>query len=98
MIFFRKLREKRVNEILKNVNSRHLFRRYMLLAIGCFIVAFAFNLFFLQYGIVCFGISGLSIVVNEFGVDPSLFIFIGNIVLLIISFFALGIDKTKNSV
>lgn len=98
MIFFRKLREKRVNEILKNVNSRHLFKRYMLLAIGCFIVAFAFNLFFLQYGIVCFGISGLSIVVNEFGIDPSLFILIGNVILLIISFFALGIDKTKNSV
>lgn len=98
MIFFRKLREKRVNEILKNVNSKHLFRRYTLLMIGCFIVAFAFNLFFLQYGIVCFGISGLSIVVNEFGIDPSLFILIGNIILLIISFFALGMDKTKNSV
>lgn len=98
MIFFRKLREKRVNEILKNVNSKHLFRRYTLLMIGCFIVAFAFNLFFLQYGIVCFGISGLSIVVNEFGIDPSLFILIGNILLLIISFFALGMDKTKNSV
>lgn len=98
MIFFRKLREKRVNEILKSVNSKHLFRRYTLLMIGCFIVAFAFNLFFLQYGIVCFGISGLSIVVNEFGIDPSLFILIGNIILLIISFFALGMDKTKNSV
>lgn len=98
MIFFRKLREKRVNEILKSVNSKHLFRRYTLLMIGCFIVAFAFNLFFLQYGIVCFGISGLSIVVNEFGIDPSLFILIGNILLLIISFFALGMDKTKNSV
>lgn len=98
MIFFRKLREKRVNEILKNVNSKHLFRRYTLLMIGCFIVAFAFNLFFLQYGIVCFGISGLSIVVNEFGIDPSLFMLIGNIILLIISFFALGMDKTKNSV
>lgn len=98
MIFFRKLREKRVNEILKSVNSNHLFRRYTLLMIGCFIVAFAFNLFFLQYGIVCFGISGLSIVVNEFGIDPSLFILIGNILLLIISFFALGMDKTKNSV
>lgn len=98
MIFFRKLREKRVNEILKNVNSKHLFQRYTLLMIGCFIVAFAFNLFFLQYGIVCFGISGLSIVVNEFGIDPSLFILIGNVILLIISFFALGMDKTKNSV
>ena len=98
MIFFRKLREKRVNEILKSVNSKHLFRRYTLLMIGCFIVAFAFNLFFLQYGILCFGISGLSIVVNEFGIDPSLFILIGNIILLIISFFALGMDKTKNSV
>ena len=40
MLFLKKIREKRVNEILKNVNERHLFRRYILLAIGCFVVAF----------------------------------------------------------
>ena len=97
-MFFKKLKEKKVNNIIKEINSRDLFKRYLLLVIGCFIVAFAFNLFFLKYGIVCFGISGLSIVVNEFGFDPSLFILLGNIVLLIVSFFALGFLKTKNSI
>ena len=97
-MFFKKLREKRVNEVINIINKKNLFKRYMLLILGCFIVALAFNVFFLQYGIVCFGISGLSIVTNEFGINPSLFILIANIILLIISFLVLGVDKTKNSI
>lgn len=95
---FKKLRERRLNRVIKEVNKKDLFQRYLLLIIGCFICAFAFNLFFLQYGIVCFGVSGLSIVLNEFGVNPSMFILITNILLLILSFVLLGFDKTKNSV
>jgi uncharacterized membrane-anchored protein YitT (DUF2179 family) len=65
---------------------------------GCLIVAFAFNLFFLRYNIVCFGVSGVSIVFSEFGIDPSVFIMVANIILLIISYFFLGVTDTKGQI
>ena len=67
-----------------------------MLILGCLIVAFAFNLFFLRYNIVCFGISGLSIVLDKYGVNPSIFIMVANIILLIIAYFVLGKNSTKN--
>ena len=42
------------------------------------------------------GISGLSIVLDKYGVNPSAFILIANIILLIIAFFVLGFDSAKN--
>lgn len=95
---FEIFRKKRIKDILKRVDSKDLFKRYLLLSVGCFIVALAFNLFFLQYGIVCFGVSGVSIILNEFGVNPSIFILIANILLLFVSYFTLGFEETKNSV
>ncbi len=91
-------KNKSVTEIVNEVNKKGLIKRYIYLFCACLIVAFAFNMFFLKYGIVCFGVSGLSIVLNEFGVPPSLFILLANISLLILSYFTLGKEKTKNSV
>ena len=59
-MMFRKLREKRINKIIDDIDKKDLAQRYALLTLGCFIIAFAFNIFFDQYGLVCFGISGLS--------------------------------------
>ncbi len=95
MWFFKK--KKTVEEIASEVSNKNLIKRYIYLFIACLIVAFAFNMFFLKYGIVCFGVSGLSIVLNEFGIPPSLFILLANVGLLILSYFTLGKEKTKNS-
>ena len=95
---FEMLRRRRLREILKKVDGKDLIKRYLLLSLGCFIVALAFNVFFLQYGIVCFGVSGVSIILNEFGVNPSVFILIANVLLLVVSYFTLGFEDTKNSV
>lgn len=94
---FELLRKKRVEEIFKKVDGKDLVKRYLMLSIGCLILALAFNIFFLQYGIVCFGVSGVSIILNNFGVNPSSFILISNIILLIVSYFMLGYEETKNS-
>ena len=67
-----------------------------MLVIGCFILAFSFNLFFLNYNIVCFGVSGISIVLSKFGVNPSLFILLANVLLMVVAYSVLGIDSTKN--
>lgn len=98
MMLFKKFREKRVNKIIDAIYKKNLWKRYVMLLIGCLIVAFAFNLFFLRYNIVCFGVSGVSIVLSEFGINPSVFIMVANIVLLIISYFFLGIDNVKNQI
>lgn len=97
-MFFRKLREKKINRVIDNVEKKDLVKRYFLLALGCFIVAFAFNVFFKQYGIVCFGVSGLSIVAEHFGIPSVAFILVSNVLLLILSYFTLGWKKTRNAI
>ena len=96
--FFRKIRERKINKILEQIDKKDLFKRYSLLILGCFIVAFAFNILFDQYNIVCFGISGLSLVFKQFGIPTYIFILIGNIILLTISYFTLGKKKTKHAI
>lgn len=96
MILFKRMRQKRINNILANIDKKNRLSRYIMLLSGCLIVAFAFNLFFLRYDIVCFGVSGISIVLANFGVNPSMFILLANIFLMIISYFFLGVEDVKN--
>ena len=98
MFILKKIRERKINKIIEEVNKKNRFKRYFLLLLGCLIVAFSFNLFFLRYNIVCFGVSGISIVLSEFGINPSIFIMSANLVLLIISYFFLGVDDVKNQI
>ena len=96
MGMFDYFRRKKIDNIVDNIKRKNLGKRYLMLILGCLIVAFSFNLFFLRYDIVCFGVSGISIVLNEFGVNPSLFILIANIVLMIVAYFVLGYENMKN--
>ncbi len=97
-MIFKKFREKRINDIINKINKKNIFKRYTMLLSGCLIVAFSFNLFFLRYNIVCFGVSGVSIVFAKFGIDPSVFIMITNIILIIVSYFFLGVEDVKNQI
>ena len=96
-MYLKGIRDNKVNEIINEISKKNLIKRYIWLIIGCFIVAFAFNIFFLQYDLVCIGITGLSIVLQKY-MDPSKLVFIINIFLLILSYFLLGKEKTKNSI
>ena len=96
-MLIKRIREKNSNEIIKEVSKKTLLKRYFWLLAGCFIAAFGFNIFFLQYDLVCTGISGLSIVLQKY-FEPSKFILVVNIFLLILSYFTLGLEKTKNSI
>jgi len=96
MGMFDYFRKKKVEGIVEYVKRKNVGKRYLMLIFGCLIVAFAFNLFFLKYNIVCFGVSGISIVLSEFGINPSIFILIANIVLMIIAYFTLGKEDTRN--
>ncbi len=79
-------------------NRRGKCMKYLDFTIGLILVSLAFNVFFLNYDIV-YGVSGIGIMMNHiFGVEPSIVIFIGSIILLLFSFILLGKEKTKNSV
>ena len=98
MRLFKKFRDKRIDRIIDAVNKKNIFKRYVMLLVGCLIVAFSFNLFFLRYNIVCFGVSGVSLVLSKFGVNPSMFIMVAHLILIVISYFFLGIDDVKNQI
>ena len=98
MSILKKIRQRKVDKILEDIDKKDVNKRYIYLALGCLITAFSFNVFFNQYDIVCFGVSGLSIVFKKFGIPNYLFILVANIILLCISYFALGSKKTRNSI
>ena len=92
---------KKINakEISKNIYARDKLKRYTSLIFGLFLIAIAFNLFLLPNNIVFGGVSGLSIITKKFfGINPSSFIFITSLLLLVLSYVVLGVEKTKGSV
>lgn len=69
------------------------------LIIGLIITSLSFNLFLSPYHIAAGGVSGLALFAHKlFNINESAFIFIVNILLLIISFIFLGKEKTAKSI
>jgi len=90
---------KKTKKVEHNFFSKTMLRRFFELFLGLFLVAAAFNLFFLKNDIVYGGVSGLSIITKHlFGWNPSLVIFSGSVLLLVLSFFLLGKEKTMGSI
>lgn len=85
--------------ILEKVNKKSNIKRYIEFIIGCFIVSIAYNLFLSPNTIVSGGVGGIAIITNKiFGLNNSLTILLLDILLLIVSYFLLDIEKTKSSV
>jgi len=62
------------------------------------IVALSFNVFLLPNDIV-YGVSGVAVILKKLcGLDPSLVIMVGSVLLLILSFILMGKEKTASSV
>ena len=74
-------------------------KKTLKITIGSLLIALAFNIFFLPYDIVPNGIYGLAALLNfKTGYDPSLFLIIINLALIIISLITLGGIKSKEYV
>lgn len=87
------------NHILEKVEAKYKVRRYIELVIGVLLIALSFNIFLLPNDIVFGGVSGLSIIIKDFiPIDPSHFIMITSLLLLVVSFLVLGKEKTKGSI
>lgn len=72
---------------------------YINLIFGIFLAAFSFNLFLAPLKFVTGGVSGLALIVkSKISINESLFIAIVNFILLIVSYFFLEKEKTKNTI
>lgn len=92
-------KKKETIHILEKIESKYKVRRYIELVIGVLLIAVAFNLFLLPNNLVFGGVSGLSIIVKEFlPINPSQFIMIASLLLLVVSFLVLGKQDTKGSI
>ena len=97
MKLFKKIKEKRKENVLQLVEKTHLLKRYFLLVIAVGIYAVAYNLFFYKNNIVYGGASGISIITQNL-IEPSVMIFILNVFFLVLSFFLLGKKQTLDSI
>ena len=87
------------NKSLKEMITKIQFKRYGQLLLGVLILSLAFNVFIEPNNFVYGGVSGFSLITQElFGWDPATIIFILSVVLLVISYFALGKEKTMASI
>lgn len=87
------------NDVIDKIKAKSKIKKYFFLVIGCFLVAFAFNVFFSPNRLVTGGVSGISIVIEKmFGIPTEKFIIIAYILLIIVSFIFLGKETTKNSI
>lgn len=88
----------KVDSTIKQIYKKDRLIRYALFLLGLLIISVSFNVFILPNNIV-YGVGGLGVIFyRTMGIDPSTVIMIGSILLLILSFFTLGWEKTRNSI
>ena len=78
--------------------KKDIIKRIMMFFIGTLILALNYNIFVVPNNFVIGGTSGLSIIFNAiFKIDPVLFIYIADTILLIVSYIFMGSEKTYHS-
>jgi uncharacterized membrane-anchored protein YitT (DUF2179 family) len=86
------------DNVLKLIYKKDRLIRWAFFLLGLLLISVAFNVFILPNNIV-YGVGGLGVILYRTnGIDPSLVILIGSIILLILSYFTLGWEKTRNSI
>lgn len=87
------------NDVIKNIKKKKLISRYITLILALLISALVFNIFLVSTNIVSGGLNGIAIIFKSlYKVDPSVVIFVISIILLIISFIFLGVERTAGSI
>ena len=97
-MFFKRKKEVDLTNIIDKVYSQDRLVRSVEFLLGVFIVAIAYNLFILPSNVV-YGVGGIGVILKKtFGITPSVTIFVGSMLLLILSYFTLGKKKTARTV
>lgn len=72
---------------------------FAFMLVGTLLIALTFNICYLENNLVISGVSGLSIIVNQISnIEPSIFIAIANLFLIILSIVALGIKSSLRTI
>ena len=88
--------ESTLSEVLKIEREKGI--KYFQFIIGMIIAAIAFNVFILPCNVV-YGVSGIGVILKHtFNINPAITVFIGDVLLLLLSFLVLGVKKTKGSI
>ena len=94
MLFKKKFEE----NIIKKIYKKDRLKRYSTFLLGLFLVSVSFNLFLLPCNLI-YGVSGVGVILNKlYQLDPSMIILASSLILLVLSFFLLGKEKTMSSV
>ncbi len=88
--------EKSYKKFIKQIRNKDFFIKYFILIISCAVLAINYNVILLNNDIVIGGTSGVAILIKNF-IDPSKFILIVNVILLIIGLITLGKVEFKNA-
>ena len=84
---------------MKENSTKNLIFIGVSFVVGVFLLALCYNMFLEPYNFVVAGMTGVGIALKKlFGINAIAFIYITNILLLIISFIFLGYEKTKNTI
>ena len=84
---------------MEEMSNRKIIIQGLMFVLGVFLLALNYNLFLLPNNFAFAGMSGIAILVHEVtGFDPTLFIYITNGILIIVSFIFLGWDITKRTI
>lgn len=87
-----------MDNIIKEIYKKDRLVRYAYFLVGLLFMSVSFNVFILPNDIV-YGVGGLGVIFNKTrGIDPSIVILIGSVILLVLSLFTLGWEKTRNSI
>lgn len=86
-----------INVLLKKVENKDLIKRYIMLIIALFIYAVAYNMFFVNTGLILGGSGGIAILLKKF-ITPSVTILGLSILSLILSAFLMDRRFTINSI
>ena len=92
-----KILEKAKENILDEIENKHLVRRYILLIIGVLLYAIGYNAFFVPNNLVFGGSGGIALIIKDY-VDPSITIMVISIVALILGYITLGKRFAINSI
>lgn len=82
-------------QITNEVFSKNFWSRLIVVVFSIFLLSINYNTFLLNNELVIGGTSGLAVIAYScFNIEPSIFIIIVNIILLVLSFFFLGMKST----
>ena len=88
--------ESTLREVLRFEREKGI--KYFQFIIGVMIAAIAYNVFILPCNIV-YGMGGIGVILKHtFNINPAVTMFMGNMILLLISFIFLGFKKTKGTI